>query len=325
METVSRQAEATMIDVSIIIVNWNAARYLQRCLKSILHGPVSVVLNPQGTGGSYSHPTVELLVVDCGSSDGSLNLLRTYPQVKTVALPENIGFSRASNLGLAQAKGRHLLLLNPDTEVLGDAIATVVNYLDTHPDAGVVGPHVLNTDGSTQPTKHRFHNSLTILYSLEIDGMRKRRSPKCVSDYYYYGGFPDTAVLDVDWVSGCALFVRSSVYMQLGGLDEQFFMYYEDVDWCRRIKNAGWRIVYLGTARVIHHQGKSSVQAPGKARNHYEDSKIRYFRKYHGKAAEVVLRILLRVNSGFPRATRFLQDVAWRFLEHRWFTWFVET
>ncbi|MBO9370815.1 MAG: glycosyltransferase family 2 protein [Chloroflexi bacterium] len=269
-----------MPDLSVIIVNWNVRDLLRRCLHSIL--------------ASLPACQLEIIVVDNGSTDGSAEMVRTeFPQVHLLANPDNRGFTGANNQGLAVARGRYVLLLNPDTEVVGDALETLVAFADAHPDVGVVGPQLLNPDGTVQSSRRRFPTLATAL--LESTWLQPY-APRRLLARYYVLDRPDDEVQDVDWVTGAALMARREAVEQVGPLDEGFFMYSEELDWCRRFRAAGWRVVYLPTARIIHHEGKSSEQVLPARHIHFQTSKIRYFRKYHGPAAAEVLRLVLLGN-----------------------------
>ena len=278
-----------MLDLSIIIVSWNVADLLANCLDSILSSPVST------EEAQANSPIVEIIVVDSHSSDQTVPMLHErYPQVKLLAQQENVGFTGGNNIGLAEAQGRYLLLLNPDTIVLSSAITDMMQYLDKNPDVGVVGPHTLNEDGTTQSTRRRFP---TFWIGLFESTWLQRFAPKSLLDHYYVT--KDTspnATLDVDWVQGSAMMLRREVYEQIGGLDEGYFMYSEELDWCKRAKQAGWRVVFLGDAQIIHYGGKSSEQVAARSHILFQKSKLRYFRKYHGWLTAQVLRVFLLLN-----------------------------
>lgn len=265
------------VDLSIIIVSWNVRDYVARCLETI----------PAGAGG-YGY---EVIVVDSASTDGTPEMLRErFPWVRLMAQPVNVGFTAGNNIGLRAAGGRFLMLLNPDTDVIGNALARLAAYMEANPDVGAVGPHTLNTDGSTQSSRRRFPTLATAF--LESTPLQKI-APRRVLDRYYVNGPPDDAVLDVDWMQGSALMVRREVYEAVGGLDEGYVMYSEEVDWCKRIKLAGWRVVYVGSAQIVHHGGKSSDQVVARRHIHFNTSKLRYFQKFHGRGAAAVLRVFL--------------------------------
>ena len=279
-----------MVDLSIIIVSWNVADLLAACLASVLAGPVTVVPPAGDRSDGDDRLGVEIIVVESGSTDHSREVLSHFPQVRVLAQPENIGFSRGNNLGLAAARGRYLMLLNPDTAIIGDALPVLAAYLDAHPDVGIVGPRTLNTDGTTQSTRRRFPTLVTALFE---STWLQPYAPPGVLRRYYISDAPDDAVLDVDWMQGSALMFRREVYEQIGGLDERFVMYSEEMDWCRRARAAGWRAVYVGTAQIVHHGGKSADQVEARRHMYFQQSKVRYFRKHHGLPAGETLRLYL--------------------------------
>ena len=200
-----------------------------------------------------------------------------------------------------------MFFLNPDTEVVGDALAAMVAYLDAHPEVGALGPQLRYGDGSLQSSRRRFPTFATALfestplawhwpanpwarrYRMEDQGsgirdqgqVRQITAQRC------------TIGQDVDWVVGAALMVRREVLDQIGGFDEGYFMYSEELDLCRRIKEAGWRIVYLPTAQIIHHEGKSSEQVVAARHIRFQTSKVRYFRKFHGPLQAEALRVFI--------------------------------
>lgn len=272
------------IHVSVIIVSWNVASLLRNCLESLKRAQESAI--SAGT-------TWEIIVVDSASKDETVALLKQeYPEVSLFAQQENVGFTRGNNIGLAAARGCYLLLLNPDTEVCGDAIQQMVRFLEAHPQVGIVGPHTLNTDGSTQSSRRRFLNRRLLF--LESTWLQSWAPQRWFAEFYVSDP-PDAATLEVDWVQGSALMARRAVYEQIGGLDEQFVMYFEEQDWCRRAKARGWQIWYLGDAKIIHHGGKSSDQIGAFKHIHYQRSRIHYARKYYGETFAVLLRIYLRL------------------------------
>ncbi len=266
-----------MLDLSIVIVSWNVADLLAACLESIY----------AGLGGLRA----EVIVVDSGSSDATAALIgERFPQARLLTQTENIGFTRGNNLGLAQAGGRRLLLLNPDTEIIGDALACMVAYLDAHPDVGIVGPYTHNGDGSYQSTRRRFPTLATAFFE---STWLQPLAPKALLDRFYVSDAPPDHTLDVDWVQGSALMARREVYAQIGGLDEGYVMYSEELDWCKRAKAAGWRVVFLAEAHITHHGGKSTDQVVARRHILFQTSKLRYIRKYHGALAAQTLRLFL--------------------------------
>jgi GT2 family glycosyltransferase len=232
--------------------------------------------------------------VDNGSTDGSTSLVRDgFPSVTIVANNENRGFAAANNQGIVISGGRYVMLLNPDTEVLDGALETMVAYADQHPQVGVVGPQLLSADGAVQPSRYRFPTVATAIF--ESTWLQPYAPRRVLSRYYVRDQREDT-IHDVDWVRGAALVIRREVVDKVGLLDEAYFMYSEELDWCRRIRDAGWRVVYLPTAQVVHHEGKSSAQAVPARHVHFHTSKLRYYGKYHGRATACALRCFLLAN-----------------------------
>jgi N-acetylglucosaminyl-diphospho-decaprenol L-rhamnosyltransferase len=269
-----------MIDLSLIIVSWNVRSFLAGCLDTI-----------KAHTGTLN---LEVIVVDSGSTDGTVDLLRAgYPWVRLLAQNDNIGFTRGCNLGLAAAQGRHMMLLNPDTEISDDVLSRLVRYLDEHPDAGIVGPRTLNADGTTQHTRRRFPTFRTFLYD---SPSLYRYTPNEVKHCHYVLDIADTAISDVDWVQGSALMIRRQVFEQIGALDTGYVMFYEEADWCNRAQVKGWRVVYFGEAAILHYGGRSTSQVPVIKQICYHRSKLRYAWRYQSPAASVVLRAVLVIS-----------------------------
>jgi hypothetical protein len=267
--------------LSIVIVSWNTRDLLRRCLASIRanHGDLEV----------------EVVVVDNGSHDGTPAMIRgEFPDVVLVEPGENLGFSRGNNVGLARARGQWLMLLNPDTEIVGDALPTLVSFLEDQPHVGVVGPQIFYGDGSRQPTRHRFPTVLTLF--LASTPLHQLARPVLRS--YYMENRPHDQPQPVDWLSGAALLLRREVYEAVGGLDEQFFMYFEETDWQRRVKAAGWAIWYLPAATIRHYEDASSGQVVGLRHVRFNTNKLRYTAKWHGAGWAALLRLWLLVLFG---------------------------
>ena len=272
-----------MVDLSIVILSWNVRDLLRQCLKSVARDrPLSVDHPPLAT---------EIIVVDNASSDGSVEMVRAeFPHVRLMANQANRGYTGGNNDGIAAATGRYVMILNPDTRVLDDALAAMVAYADAHSDVGVVGPQLLNPDGSVQSSRRRFPTLMTGLFeSTWLEPL----APRDVLRRYYVLDQPDGAIQEVDWLFGACFLVRREVIQQVGTLDEDFFMYSEEMDWCRRIRQAGWKVVYLPEAQVIHYGGKSSDQVAAQRHIYFQTSKVRYFRKHHGALTAGVLRVAL--------------------------------
>jgi len=269
-----------MFDLSIVIVSWNVKELLRLCLASIDAGRGDLAL--------------ETLVVDGNSADGSAEMVATeFPWVKLLPQSENVGFSKGNNIGLEQADGRYLLLLNPDAQIVGEALSKMVSYLEQHPELGALGPQLRYPDGGIQSSRRRFPSLLTGFFE---STWLQALAPRALLRRYYVKDRPDHAISQVDWVMGACLLVRRDVYQQVGPLDEGYFMYSEEMEWQRRMGDAGWQVVYFPQAQVIHHEGKSSEQVAAQRHIYFQRSKLRYFRQYHGRWAAGTLRLFLLAN-----------------------------
>jgi GT2 family glycosyltransferase len=292
-----------VVDLSIVIVSWNVRDLLRHCLQSIV---TEAQPSPDGAASRIGGWEVEILVVDNASTDGSSEMVRDeFPRIRLIANDENRGFTAANNQGLALGRGRYLLLLNPDTEVVGDALATMLHYLQANTEVGALGPRLLNPDGSLQSSRRRFPTFSTAL--VESTVVQEWWDDNHILRRYYMTDTPGDAIQPVDWVVGACLLVRRQAYDQVGGLDEGYFMYSEELDWCRRIKTAGWEIVYLPTATIIHHEGKSSEQVVPARHIYFQSSKVRYFRKHHGAFQAEALRWFLLLTYAYQAAREGLK------------------
>lgn len=258
-----------MTDLSIVIVTWNARDVLLDCLASIERE----ILGRKDAGAIAT----ETLVVDNGSADGTVEAVRErFPWAQLLALPENLGFAGGNNVGLAKAAGRHAVLLNSDTVVLPDALESCVRFLDAHPDVGVVGPQLLNPDGTKQNCVHNFPSLAT---ELVPKGLLETLWPRSFPSKRYDHPEP----IDVEAVLGACLFVRREVLEQVGPMPEDYFFFLEETDWCWRIREAGWRVVHLPEPRVIHVHGASTKKKiPARTRIEYHRSLYHFFRKNRG-------------------------------------------
>ncbi len=261
--------------LSIIIVNWNTRDLLRACLHSL----------------PLTDPATEIIVVDSASADGSADMVRAeFPTVTLIASPDNLGYSRGNNVGLARSQGEFVFILNPDTQVAPHALPCLLDALRAEPQVGVVGPLLRYPDGRVQASRRRFPTLLTLfLESTWAQGL----APRAALDYFYARDLPPDQPAEVDWLVGAALLVRRAAYAQVGGFDESFFMYSEELDWCRRFKQAGWRVRHVPTAEVMHFEGRASAQVPAATHIRFNASKVRYAEKYHGRGWAGVLRLWL--------------------------------
>ena len=272
-----------MLDLSVIIVSWNVRELLKRAIQSVLDDANAAEL------------AVEIIVTDNASRDGTVEMLRAdFPDVRVIANTKNVGFTGGNNLGLnAISNSRYIFLLNPDTELYPGALRAMINFMDAPENArvGILGPQLLYADGSPQSSRRRFPKFSTALFESTILEQWFPRN-KLITAYRLLDT-DNEATQDVDWVVGAAMFVRRAVYDQIGGLDERFFMYSEELDWCKRAKDASWHVVYFPQARVKHYEGKSSEQVVAQRDIYFHSSKVRYFKKHHGNLQGELLRYFL--------------------------------
>lgn len=229
--------------LSIIIVNFNTRVEVGACLDSIYQAPPAF--------------SFEVVVVDNGSADGSADFVaERFPQVRLIRNTMNEGFARANNRAIRSGVGDFVLLLNPDTEVQPGALETMVSHLQAHPETGAVGCRLVDPKGRLQPSCDRFPSGVgDLLQNLFMDRLVGNFK---WSERYTLIGWKHDRVREVDWITGACLMVRREVLDGVGLLDEAFFLYYEDVDLCYRMRQAGWRVTFLPSATVMHHQGKST-------------------------------------------------------------------
>jgi GT2 family glycosyltransferase len=229
-------------DVSVIITNWNVGELLINCLRSL--------------GAGLGDIQSEIIVVDNASVDNSVELVReNFSSVKVIANSENIGFSRANNMGIKKSKGRYVLLLNPDTVVSSGTVEKLVRFMDSSPDAGLAGCKQIYASGELQTTCHR-------MITLKRECLVALGLSKIFTQIVDYGDLPMKATepLQVDWVGGACLIVRRHLIERIGLFDEKIFMYGEDCDLCYRIKNLGYAVYYLPGLSIIHHRNQSAAK-----------------------------------------------------------------
>lgn len=236
------------MQLSVIIVNWNAREFLARCLETVF--------------ASEFDGDFEVIVVDNNSPDGSVEFIRErYPRVKVIANRDNPGFARGNNQAIREARGEYILLLNPDTEIKPDTLQVMADFMRERPDCGMAGCKVLNPDGTLQPACRRsIPTPADAFFKLAGISRLFPRSPRFARYNLTY--LPEDRLCAVDAVSGSFLFTRREVVEKIGLLDERFFMYGEDLDWCRRAQQAGYRNYYVPAASIVHYHGQSSAKRP---------------------------------------------------------------
>lgn len=274
----------TVPDVSIILVCWNNKSYLEPCLESLY-----------GTGLQFRY---EVIVVDNGSKDGSQAMLEEkFPQVKIIQNDSNVGLSKASNQGIEAIDSRYVLLLNNDTIVNGAALNSMVDFLDSHPDAGAVGGRLLNPDGS-------FQAGYAVFSTLKEEILIATRLGE-----YNKPGYPshyDTnQIKSVGWLSSACLMLRRAALDQVGLLDEEYFIYGDEADLQFRLNRVGWKVYYLPEATTIHYGGRSMDR--WRRRKMVYRGKLLFYKKNYGFFQALTLRIVLGLLS-------ILKLIAWEFI-----------
>lgn len=256
--------------LSIIILCWNDLKVIPDCLRSIY--------------ATTNSTAFEVIVSDNGSTDGSLAFIReNYPQVRVIENGRNLRFAKANNVGIRASRGEYILILNPDTIIHDGALDTMITFADRHPDTGAFGCRVLNSDGSYQTSARPFASLrgewIVGLYLRPLGYLGRWFS----SDMYV--GWKGESERRVDWVTGCFIFARAAVLKQIGGFDEQFFYYYEDMDLCRQIWKSGSSIIYTPEACITHLKGQSTNQRLPAITFALDNQVTRYlyYYKYYGR------------------------------------------
>lgn len=261
--------------LSIVIVSYNTRELLSQCLGSIYQ--------------SDFQDGLEVFVVDNGSSDGSAQLVRDkYPQVSLMANQRNVGFAAANNQALKQVSGEFILLLNPDTVLARDACESMVKFLQAHSEVAAVGAKLIGPEGDVQRSWGSFPNLAGHIFDYLLFGnLWSRLSPMPSKKESF----------EIDWVSGAALMVKQEVIEKVGVLDECFFMYAEEKDWCWRMKKAGWKIYYLPRAQVVHYGEASTSQVVSKMHVEFYRSQLKFLSKHYGKIYRCLLRSVMAVGA----------------------------
>jgi hypothetical protein len=301
--------------LSIIIVSWNVRDLLCACLASIERvsrgESVAPHLRAFGPKADGRVRTLEVIVIDNASSDGTpAQVALQFPWVRLIPSEHNLGFTAGNNRGFAASRGEFVFFLNPDAELKqnasgqmvsegNDTLSILVSVLECNPTVGMVGPRLRYGDGQCQESRRRFPTPLTGFFESTWLGRAWSMNPWAAQ--MHMADWPDEFSQDVDWLVGAAMFCRRSALADLslstrqpavspGPFDEGFFMYSEEVDLCRRLKLAGWRVLFAPEAEIIHHQGKSSEQATAARHIHFNRSKVRYWRKWFGPRWSQALR-----------------------------------
>ncbi|MBI1807852.1 MAG: glycosyltransferase family 2 protein [Ignavibacteria bacterium] len=263
-------------DLSVIIVNYNTRGLLRNCLESLFKNGEEIYY--------------EVIIVDNDSSDGSREMItRDFPTARLICNSENSGFAKANNVGLEAATAEFILLLNSDTVITAGNLSSSISYMHTQPDVGILGSKVLNPDGTIQQSARDFPTLWTLF----------------LETFFLYKILPHSGLFrnpwitdtdkeqDVDVVKGAYFLTRRKLIDEIGALDERFFLYSEEQDWCLRAKRSGWRVVYLPSIATYHHDGGSSSIHRNSPKYYLFDSEFKYFQKHFGSASAVAARLLM--------------------------------
>ena len=289
---------AMAADLSVVILSWNTVELLRKCLLAL-------------RADQPAARSREVIVVDNGSTDPSPAMVATeFPEVRLIRNRDNLGYAEGNNVGARAATGRYLCLLNSDTEVRPGALDRLVDFLDLHPEYAAVGPRLLNPDGSVQRACMRFPG---LLVALVFDLPWARVRPfRWVDDWYYMRDFDHLHSRDVEQPPGAVFLMRREEYLARGGLDPELFLYFNDVDLCRRLRQLGRRIRYLAEAEVVHHGG-ASTRRFDKMVVMWHRNRLAYYRRHYGVVGawlvRQVVRLRARIEAG-KAAQRHPQDPA---------------
>jgi GT2 family glycosyltransferase len=272
------------MDLSVIIVNYNTKQLTMECIHSLLQARTQI--------------QYEIILVDNSSSDGTVGEVTTrFPEVVIIPNSRNVGFSKANNQGMVQATGRYILLLNSDTVVEDHTLDTMIRYMDRHPGVGASGCKLVLADGTLdEACKRGFPTPLASFYY--AFGFSKLFPNNPAFNQYKLSHLDPDHTYEVDCLVGAFMLVRREVIEQVGGLDEAFFMYGEDIDWCYRIKQAGWKIVYYPETTVIHYKGASSRRKPFKIVYEFHRAMILFHRKHYARKYPVIVNSFVYLGIG---------------------------
>src|SRR5271154_6974878 len=260
----------TTVDISVVIVGWNARHYLELCLESLAAAP--------------PRRSIEIFVVDNASSDGTAEMIEArFPYVKLIKSSENLGFSKGNNVAIRQCQGRYIALVNPDVIVFPGCLDALADFLDQNPKVGNVGPRVFNPDMSMQSTCRRFPTLWNNFCSATGLATKFKNSRFFAGEHMFY--FPHDRTLAVDVIVGCFSMIRRETFDEVGLLDEDLFMYGDDVDWCRRAWKGGWQVSFLPGAEIVHYGGRTTAPYPVRFALAQQKSALYYWSKHHGPMA----------------------------------------
>jgi N-acetylglucosaminyl-diphospho-decaprenol L-rhamnosyltransferase len=268
-----------MNDLSIVLINYNGSIFLNECLNSIQK--------------MTNHCHYEAIVVDNCSTDDSTKIIKDkFPSFQLICSQTNLGFGKANNLAVKYSQGKYLLFLNTDTILTENTVKILSDYLDRHEDVGAIGSRVVFEDSSYQLSAGKLP-SIGIELIDKIRYALDRRWHSSISDFY---SKQHSQVAEVGWVTGACLMMRRDLFDRIGGFDEKFFMYFEDKDLCKRVREAGFKVIYYPHTSIIHLLGGSSQGVKKSVNTYYRDSQLYYYQKHLGRFQTGVLKLYLRIS-----------------------------
>jgi hypothetical protein len=266
------------LDISIIIVNWNTKDLLIECLNSL-----------EEQKGTFQK---EVIVVDNGSSDGSQAAVRaSFPKVQVIENKANLGFAKANNIGIKASKGRYLCLINSDVKVLDGCLDQLVRYMDQETSIGIVGPKILWPDMALQDSCRKFPSLWNNICDLLHLNRLFPKSDIFSSEHMMF--FDHMTIRNVEGLVGCFLMIRKDALEKIGLFDEQFFIYFEETDLCKRFRDKNWKIVFFPDAQAIHYGRKSSSKDASRFSFEQLKSKIQYWKKQHRRLTVIIILFIL--------------------------------
>jgi GT2 family glycosyltransferase len=266
-----------VIEISFVVVSWNAKKYLMECLESI---------EREAIGYRY-----EIILVDNGSSDGSIDTVnKCFPSVILICNDMNLGFAKANNIGIRKCRGKYIFLINSDVKVLNGCFSSMIRFMELNPFVGILGPRVLNPDFTKQNSCKYFPTLANEFFrAIAMDTIFKSTQ---LSVIFKPHSSPDV-ITNVDVLSGCFWLVRKEAFDKVGLFDERFFFYAEDKDLCKRFKELGWQVVYNPEAQVIHYGGASSSNAPIQFYIEMQRANLQYWEKHYNRRGKYLYSIIL--------------------------------
>jgi O-antigen biosynthesis protein len=258
--------ELYVSEVSVVVVNYRTEDYLPACLESLRKCSVS--------------SEIDLVLVDNSKGGGAAEILKQhFPNAKLIENDRNLGYAKAVNQGVSTSHSEFIFIVNPDTVAKEGALDGLVEFMKTHPEAGIVGPKLVNTDGTIQLSCRRFYTLKTILLRRTFLGKIFRNSPSVKRHLML--DWDHNSAREVDWILGAAMMVRKTVISEVGPMDERFFLYFEDVDWCYRMRTFGWKVYYYPFSELVHHYRRQSAEARfGKVQRAHLESWLRFYEKW---------------------------------------------